>query len=298
MKIEKLLFSTRFRELAFNALEPLLVLKNAGLREILLYYVIPRDEVGFVPFGGYLKDEEERLHEEARIRFEDWQKAIRSQGIDSRIIIEVGDPVPNILHLAEREKVNLVVIGKKKKVGSETSFLGAHRTLQIITRCKVPTLVSKYMVEFEWGGESVTRINKDIFKRPLLATDWSEPSERALEILLTLPGIVEKASVVHVIGVRATDGVHKSELHQLEEESKRRLDDHCKRLQGVGIPAESHLGAGKSHQEIIRISRALDASMIMVGTTGKDRVKELFLGSNSHKIAELSELPTLLVPGQ
>ncbi|MGD8543215.1 MAG: universal stress protein, partial [Desulfobacteraceae bacterium] len=60
MKIEKVLFHTRFRDLAFNALEVLLELKPAGLQEVVLTYVIPREEVAFVPYGGYLKDAAEQ----------------------------------------------------------------------------------------------------------------------------------------------------------------------------------------------------------------------------------------------
>ncbi len=190
MKIERLLFPTKFSELDFNSMESLLALKDVGLRDVIFYHVIPREEVGFVPYGGYLKEEEEKIREEARIRFEDWQKALADKGINSRIIIEVGEPVPNILKIAEKEKANLIVIGKKKKLGHDGHFIGSH-TLQIITRSNIPTLVSKYMVQFKREGEIVTRTNDDIFKRPLLATDWSVPSERALNLLISLNGLVE-----------------------------------------------------------------------------------------------------------
>lgn len=295
MKIEKILFPTKFRELAFNALEQLVVLKKTGLKEVVFLYVIPREEVGFVPYGGYLKDEEERLREEARIRFEDWQKSLSAEGINSKIIVEVGSPVPNILAASEREKVGLIVVGRKKKIGPEMSFVGSH-TLQLITRSKIPTLVSKYMVQFESNGESVTRVNKEIFKRPLIVTDWSEPSERALNLLMSFKGIAEKAFVCHVIGVKISKGLDKSGLYRLEKESKERLQSYCERLKSAGIDAEPHLGAGKTTLEIIRISREVDAGMIIMGTTGKDRLHELVLGSNSHRVAQMSELPTLLVP--
>ena len=104
MKIERLLFPTKFGELDLNSLESLFMLKDAGLKEVILYYVIPREEVGFVPYGGYLKEEEERIREEVRIRFEDWQKSLSAKEINSRIIIEVGEPVPNILNIAEKRR--------------------------------------------------------------------------------------------------------------------------------------------------------------------------------------------------
>jgi len=295
MKIEKILFPTKFREFAFEALESLLVLKDVGLREVVLHYVIPREEVGFVPYGGYLKDEEERLREETRIRFEEWQHTLAAQGIGSKIVIEVGDPVPNILALAEKEQVDLLVVGKKKKTGPELSFVGSH-TLQLITRSTVPTLVSKHVVEYESSGEMVTCLNDKIFQRPLFATDWSEPSSRTLELLLSLKNVIDTVSVCHVIGVKISKDLDKSGLHRLEKESRERLARYCEKLISAGIPAEPHLGAGRSPLEIIRIARETHATMIMMGTTGKDRLHEFFLGSNSHRVAQMSELPTLLVP--
>lgn len=295
MKIEKILFPTKFRDLALNSLEQLYPLKATGLKEVVLCYIIPRDEVGFVPYGGYLKEEEERLRAEARIRFEDWQQSLNKQGINSRIVIEVGDPVPKLLRVAEDEKVDLIVAGKKKVTAAEGVFLGSD-TAQIMRRSTVPVLVSKYMVEYEWNGEKAARRNDKIFERPLFATDWSAPSERALKTMVFLKGLVKEALVSHVICVKISKNLDTTGLQRLERESKERLAAYCKTLQDAGIKAEAHLGAGHSVEEILRLSRELKASMIVIGTSGKDRMRDFWLGSVSHRVAELSEIPTLLVP--
>ena len=87
------------------------------------------------------------------------------------------------------------------------------------------------------------------------------------------------------------------EFESMERKSKRRLTVYCKALQDVKIKAEPHLGAGTSVvDEILRLSRELKASMIILGTSNKGLTRELLLGSVSHRVAELSELPTLLVP--
>lgn len=295
MKIDKILFPTKFDEFSFRSLETLLVLTKAGLKEVLLYYVIPRDDVGFVPYGGYLKGEEERLREEARIRFEDWQKSLSEHGVNSRIIIEVGDPVPKILSIAEREAVDLIVVGKKKKAALEMSFLGS-TTLKIITRSKIPVLVNRYIVEFEREGKTVTRINGDIFKKPLLASDWSEFSDKALNLLLFLDGLIDKAYICNVIDSKLSKCHDRSALDRIENDCKQKLADYCDRLNSAGIDAEQHLGAGEIAAEIIRLSRQVGASMIIMGTTGKNRLHEFFEGSHSHKVSEKSELPIILVP--
>jgi len=295
MKIKKILFPTKFRELSFNSLESLMELKAIGLKEVVLTYVIPRDEVAFVPFGGYMKDEEERLREQARIRFEDWQESISKHGIDSTIRIQVGNPIPKIMSIAEEEKVDMIVAGRKKRTALDKVYVGSH-TLDLVRRSKIPVLISKYMVRFEWEGELITRVNDHIFTKPLLATDWSEPSEKALKLVSSFKGLADKVMVTHIIGVKISKNLDKSELKRIERESKERLGNYCDKLKNAGVKAESHLFSGRSSEEIIRVAREHKATMIIMGTTGKDRIRQLWLGSVSHRVAEASELPVLLVP--
>lgn len=296
MPIERILFPTKFRELSFNSLEPLLVLKDAGLKEIILCHVISRDDVGFVPFGGYMKEEEEKLEEKARIRFEDWQKTISERGIESKIVIKVGEPIPQILHVAEDEKADLMVVGRERSTNIEHPFAGSN-TLQIITRSKIPALVGKFMICFKVDkGEVCERVNDRIFDTPMLVTDWSEPCERALGFIQSLKKVIKKTLIFHDIDAKMLKEHDKDEIQDIEEQSFVKLDEFCALLKKEGVEAESYLGAGDILDEIIRISRERQATMIIVGTSGKSRLSEFLHGSISRQIAKISELPTLLVP--
>lgn len=210
-------------------------------------------------------------------------------------MLVLESPILEIMSIAGEENVDLIVAGRSKRTEIEEICLGSH-TLGLIRRAAIPILVSKYMVRFEREGELVTQVNGRIFSNPLLATDWSKPSEKAMEVLMALKGLVDKAMVTHIIEVKIAKGHDKSGLDRLEKESKRRLKDYCDRLRKAGINAESHLFFGKSAPEIVRVAREHKASMIIMGTTGKDRFKEFWLGSVSHRVAEESELPVLLVP--
>jgi nucleotide-binding universal stress UspA family protein len=293
MAIEKILFPTKFRELSFNSLETLFMLKEVGLKEVILSRVILRDEVGFVPFGGYLKKEEEKMREEAKIRFEDWQKTLSEQGIGSKVIIEVGDPVPQILQIAEKEKVDLIVIGRKKRTDTEKSFIGSY-THDLVTRSRFPILVSKYMVEFRWQDALLTKVNDKPFETPLFAADWSEQSQRVVDFLISLKNVVKKVYVFHDINFKKHDT---EDFSAVEKETKEKLDVLCRQLIEAGIEAEPHLGAGGVLDEMLRISRERDASMIVIGNTSKDRfLNDMLQRSLSYQVTKQSELPTLLVP--
>jgi nucleotide-binding universal stress UspA family protein len=296
MNLRKILFATEFNELTLDAVRSLLDLKQAGMEEILLTHIIPRDEVAFVPYGGYLKDEEERLREEARIRFEDWQDDIMKAGVGARVFIEVGDPVPEILKIAETEKVALIVSGRTKRKGLEKVYVSSH-TLELLRRSTtIPVLVSKHMVSFDIEGEAIRRLNEHPFHRPLFAVDGSKPSERALQFIVTLKGALQKVDVAHVVVLKGSKDNDPSEWKRIEAEGRDLLDGYCDILRKAGIEGEPHLVAGDAASEILRLSRELNSTMTILGTTGKDRVHAFFLGSLSQHLAETSDVPTLLIP--
>lgn len=295
MKFETLLFHTRFRELAFNSLKTVLELKAAGLKKVVLAHVIPREEVAFVPYGGMLKDEQARMGEEARSVFDDWIRTLNDEQVTFTTRVETGSTNAAILEMAKAEEVDLIVVGRKKRTLLEKVYVGTH-ILDILRRSEVPVLMSKYMVQYEWQGETLMRTNDHIWQRPLLATDWSDPSRRALDATLALKGLAEKIIVAHILGARQTRNLESSAIQRLEEESAKRLGDYCRQIDAAGITSESHLAVGRTVEEIIKLSREFNASMIVMGRTGKDWFQEYWLGGASHQVAELSELPVLLIP--
>ena len=295
MRFKTLLFHTRFRELAFNSLKSILELKAVGLQKVVLAYVIPREDVSFVPYGGTLKEDLHRFREEARLKFDDWIQTIGDPQLIFSQRVEVGSINAKILKMAEAEKVDLIIVGRKKRTALEKVYVGTH-IIDILRRSTVPVLMSKYMVQYEWQGEPLMRTNDQMWKRPLLATDWSEPSRRGLDAALALKGLAEKIIVTHVIGARRIKNVEQAGIKRLEDESLTRLQAYCRQIEGVGINSEYHLTMGRTVEEIIKMSRDYGATMIVMGRTGKDWFQEYWLGGVSHRVAELSELPVMLIP--
>jgi nucleotide-binding universal stress UspA family protein len=63
-----------------------------------------------------------------------------------------------------------------------------------------------------------------------------------------------------------------------------------------GIATQTHLSAGRPVSEIINLSRDYQATLLVLGRTGKDWFEEYWLGGVSHRVAEQSELPVLMIP--
>ena len=288
MEIKKLLFVTDFEELWFDALQSLMDLRKVGLNHVVFLHVIEREKVAMRRGTGYLKSEEIKLKEMANIRFIEWAENLFESGMECGAYVVVGDPVPKILSTAEVEKVDLIVTGRHKKTKTKGLYVDS-QTLEILRRTPVPVLVHKYMTK---SGE----INASPFSKPLLATDWSAPSARALDALLGMGKLVKKVDIVHVLTEKEMEGKSKTELQKVEKENKKRLEEIGQTFEGAKVEAETHLYVGDVAQQLEKAARELSSTMIVTGTTGKGAWRARWLGSVSHEAAERLDLPALLVP--
>lgn len=293
--IRKILFHTRFREHAFQALQTLLQLQSVGLKEVVLTHIVPTEDVSFVPYGGYLKEQADRFVTEARIRFEDWISQLAGTGIRFTCRIDIGQPNARILAIAQEEAVDWIVTGRKKRTLLEMVYVGSH-LLDILRRSDLPVLMHKFMVECEGACEPHVRVNDQLFSRPLLATDWSEPCLHAREELLRFAGLIEAVHVVTILDEKQTEGRNGHLLEHMQAKQQASLDEWREWFEAHDVNTDGHLSAGKTVYEILRLARDYDASLIVLGRTGKDWFEQYWLGGVSHRVAEQSEIPVLIVP--
>ncbi len=288
--IRKVLFPTKFEALSYPCLQGLLPLKRAGLEEVVLLFVIDRDEVAYNLFRGFDREMADRLREEARLRFEDWEKELAEQGVRARHVIEVGRPDGKIIEVSCREGVDLVVAGRQRQKPTDAVYLGG-TTMGVLRRSAIPVLVCKHGPEGSCGHG-----DRSSFEHVLYATDFSPDSERALRFLGALDGAVRRVDVVHVITERDFRKHSPGELREEEARARERMELICVELRGRGLEADAHLLAGHTAAEILKAARDHGATMIVMGTKGRHGIREIWLGSASHRVAELAPVPVVLVP--
>ncbi|MEA3415894.1 MAG: universal stress protein [Thermodesulfobacteriota bacterium] len=288
MKFKKMLFVTDFDELWLDALESLMELRKAGLNHVVFLHVIKKEAVTMRRGKGYLKDEDVRLKQMADVRFIEWAESVFEKGMECGAYVVIGDPLPKILSTAETEGINLIVTEAHKRTKLEKLFASS-TTMELLRRSKTPVLVHKYMLP---SG----KVNDKPFDVPLITTDWSSPSERALEQIIEIKNALKKVVVAHVVSDDIVKGKSKADLQKIQKENKKRLADVCITLEDEGIEAEYHLYMGQVVSQIETAAREYGATMIVMGSTGKGAWRTRWLGSVSQKLAESSELPTLLIP--
>jgi nucleotide-binding universal stress UspA family protein len=288
MEIKKLLFVTKFEELGFDAVQSLLNLRKAALDHIVFVNVIERDEVAMHRGTGYQKDEEIRLRETANIRFIDWAEGLYEQGIEVGVYIVVGGLVAEVIKAAQKEEADLIVIGRSHKSMLE-QFCSRSEITELIRRTPIPVLVYKPI------PENVVVLKKP-FERPLLATDWSATSLRAVEYLKGLKDITQKIDVVHVASKKELTGSTTMEVQETRKEKRHKLEEVCDILEAAGIEARSHVYIGDTVQEIEKAARECQSTMVVLGSSGKAAWAEKWVGSIPRAVAEKSIYTTLLIP--
>ena len=287
MKIQKLLFVTKFEELGFDAVRSLLSLTGADLNHVVFINVIERDKFSMSRVG-YRKDEEIRLREAANIRFIDWSETLFEQGLEVGVYIVVGTLVKEVIKAAKKEDADLIVIGRSHKGILENLYSGSDVT-ELLRRAATPVLVYKHL------SETAISIEKP-FERPLLAVDWSPASLRAVEYLKEMGNAVSEISVVHVAGEKELKGTSAMNIQKLRKETRQKLEEICDTFEKAGIDARAHVYVGDPDEEIEKAARDCQASLIVLGSSAKSARVEKWLGSTPRKYAEDSIYPTLLIP--
>ncbi|UCF95650.1 MAG: universal stress protein [Desulfobacterales bacterium] len=288
MEFKKLLFVTKFEELGFDALQSLLILRKASLDHVVFVNVIEREKVAMHRGVGYQKDEEVRLRETANIRFIDWAEDLFEQGMEVGVYIVVGSLVPQVIKAAQKEEADLIVIGRSHK-GLLEQFYAGSDVMELIRRTSTPVLVYKP------SPDKISVLEKP-FERPLLATDWSPASLRAVEYLRGLKDIAEEINVIHVASEKELSGSSSMEIQKTRKEKRQKLDEICDVFEAEGIPAKSHVYIGDPVPEIEKAARECQATVIVLGSSGKAAWIERWVGSIPSEIAENSVYPTLLIP--
>ncbi len=288
MKIKKILFVTKFEELCYDALNSLLSLRQADLDHVVFLNVIERDKVAMKRGSGYLKKEEVKLKETANIRFIDWAENLFELGMEVGAYIEVSSLILEILRVIEKEKPDLLVIGRSHK-GSLEQLYSRSDITDLTRRVDIPILVFKHMLEDRMMPEK-------IFKRPLLATSWSTSSEAAVNCLKGLSDVIGQLHVMHVVSEKDLRSSNTHEVQKVRKLERKRLDELCDAFEAAGIDARPHVYVGDPEKEILKAAKEYQASMVILGTSERNAMLERWMGSISRNIADKSVYPCLLFP--
>lgn len=241
---------------------------------------------GFVPPDSELRPHRvEALLAEQEELLDSWSKAARSHDVPMRTIVERGDPRPGILVVAEREGVDLIVVGRVGRsagpglfhIGSMAEWLAHHsdRPVAVIGGAVAPAPRTILVgVDGSNGSRAAVRWIVDTL---------ADPSLRVVAVSAHQP-IVEWTPA----------DSEKNWRRDLEEQIR---DDYATDLIAAGVEVDASVLSGSTTADLLlRAARDEGADLIVVGARGLGGFTGLRVGGVALRVLHETDRPVVIVP--
>jgi nucleotide-binding universal stress UspA family protein len=143
------------------------------------------------------------------------------------------------------------------------------------------------------------------FRRILVPTDFSEPSEAALELALELArrfdaelDLFHAQDLPAYIFPDAVVPVSPTVVSELERASHAELDRLAARVRAAGVRVSTSSSVGSHDGEILRHAENTGCDLIVMGTHGRTGIKHALLGSVAERVVRRAPCPVMTVRPQ
>lgn len=249
-------------------------LKNLGIEKITLVTAVSK------PYPGGPEKFDTSSFE---AKLESYSQTLRKEGFyterELKVESNIYAPV-TILKTAQELQADLLILGHRGHNRFSELFLGSVAS-EVIQRAILPVLLLRISDD---PGNNEVSICKNLTHNILLPTDFSENSDRAMKVFENKKLGQAKVTILHVQTTSTSDNIKLME--QRENDLKKMGIEHV----------QSDTKMGNVGLEITKYADEKDMSMIIMGSQGKGFVENLFLGSNSMRVARHTSKPLLLIP--
>ncbi|WP_373652694.1 universal stress protein [Schlesneria sp. DSM 10557] len=231
-------------------------------------------------------------HEVERDSLAKMQKLIAQTNIGSdqiRPITLLGAPHLQIATAVQSEGCDLVLAGTRG-MSTWQHFLIGSTAKRLVRNCPASVWIVK--------GETQSQP-----QRILAATDFSDVSRKAVQESISIANQANaELHLVHVIdSLDATEEVlskipNGSSLRsEVNVEAKKRFDEFVSSLNLGTRTVQQHLSYGTPWQEIGRLTKHINADLVVLGTIGRSGIRELLLGNTAEKVLDTCDCSILTV---
>ncbi len=196
--------------------------------------------------------------------------------------LEQGEPYEQIVHVAEEENCDLIIMGRRGKGKMERALIGSV-TARVIGHTNKDVLVIPENGKLSW--ENI-----------LLATDGSTCCDNALARALEIAQ--ERKVKLSAVSVVYTNdefyAVGQEVMKELYQEADKVLDKVKKWAGDLGVQTELFVRDGEPHQAITAMAAEISASLIVMGSHGRKGLTRLLMGSVTERVIGYADCPVLV----
>lgn len=276
-KMEKLLIATDGSEYSKSALREAINLAKTCSSKLLAISVVKTNP----EFEDLVPQVIEKLEKEVREHLESIKKMASKEGIDCEVIVHLSEePYQDIVDVAEKNKVNMIIVGTHGRTGLKRLMMGSV-TAKVIGHSPCNVLVVPLHAKVEC-------------RNILIATDGSKYSDAAASEAI---GIAKRCgSSLIVLSVAFSD----KEITLPEDDEEIILaKDTVKKITELaekeGIKTEGIVVQGREYEGIIGTAKQKHADLIVVGSHGRTGIERLLMGSVTERVIGHTESAVLVV---
>jgi nucleotide-binding universal stress UspA family protein len=282
--LKKILWATDFSDEAQESLLYAYAFAKAFKASIVALHVIPDFSAALYDAAYVIKGELVKkvaaVKKDAEEKLKTLQKA---KGITFKSIVKEGTAAKVIIDVAEKEGVDLIVIGRRGMSAIEKLFIGSVAN-QVLRNSPVPILVTKKKT-------GVPR-----FKKIIVPTDFSEREEVERDFAWEIArGFGSELTLLHVLELhdyefspRVLDDMMDSLLKRLKQRKKREKTD-IKIREEVYRAINAAIG-------IVDFAETHRYDLIVISTCVQSKLERFFLGSTTEKVISYTHIPIFAIP--
>ena len=281
---QKILYPTDFSEYAEKLAGALDEFTKAGLKEVVLTHI-----VDFRIARGMAKEfEKQAVKKLTRIK-----EQLEKKGIKAKVRVRTGIPFVEIVELARKEKVSMILMGSHGKSLVRQMRLGS-TSENVLCYAPVPLLI--FRLKMVKSGRPIKFIYREILRKILLPTDFSDCARKALEYAKKLGEAgIKEAVIMHVRDVRIHMPEIMKKLPEKEQTDTQNLKTIRRELEASGIKTKTLLVNGVPFVEINKAAERENASLIIMGSHGRSMVDEMLVGSVCGQVVRYATKPVLII---
>ena len=263
----RILYATDLSEKSLSILNALPGMRCTGIKEIIILRVVNLSRVLGATKGIDIPAYIKAIESESIPLIDEIAEKIREMGFQAKPVIPLpaGDPTSEIVKVADKERVDLIIMGSRGRGTFKAILLGSTAE-GTIRKAKSPVIVFKDQIQ-------------RIFSKILYATDFSKDSERVGKYArFVAKSCGSDVVIAHVL-----------ERGNVLNEYK--LNDIKKEFENEGIKVKTVIGSGSPPKEIVRIANIEGATCIFVGRSGKGL---RILGSTADFVVRYCSIPVFI----
>jgi nucleotide-binding universal stress UspA family protein len=292
---QKLLFAVDFSPYTEKLLGCAGELAQAGLKDIVLLYVLESKK--HAEIGDQKNPAFEAETQAAEAHLGELASELEAGGMKVTRLLKQGNPATEIVEAAKEVDADLIFMGAQGKGFLNRAILGSvsERVLKLADRS---VMIQHCRVLKDDGGYSCEYSCSSLFGNILMASDFSKYADSVRPLLVNLAKtFCTPITLLHVVEGKSDMGYEpldkykkeqaKEQMEKLEEMSYE-LGDFCKSV-------KIDIVNGSPPSAILAYAKEMDASLIILGAFGGRGATTDLLGSVTERIVRKSERPVLVL---